>query len=227
MTQQQTLSKILIFGGTFCPPHQAHIALAKAAFSHGHFDQMIFVPCQTPVLDKTIHIAIKDRVAMLTLALQAFPQATLSLCEIERKTPSYTITTLQHFRKIYGQYTSLTLLIGMDNFFQLPRWHQWNKIFDYAHLLVVDRPGIPENFEGIYQQLLNQYATNAEKNRENKAFGTIELMNAGHFDCSSTEIRATIRQAIDNNLNTDALIAPNVRQYIIEHDLFHTENSIS
>lgn len=220
MDKHQSLQKILLFGGTFCPPHQAHIALAQHVFTYGHFDHVIFIPCKEPVLDKTVHVSVDDRVAMLRLATQSFPQSNIDLCEIQRTTPSYTVTTLTHFRQVYGNHVSLTLLMGMDNFIQLPRWYQWDQILKYAHILIVARPGVKMIFSGIHQKLMHDHTVNDMHHRDNSAFGTIELIDAGQFDLSSSEIRASIRQAIDAGENTDHWIAPAVKEYIISHQLF-------
>ncbi len=222
MDKRQSLQRILLFGGTFCPPHQAHIALAQYVFTYGHFDQMFFIPCKVPVLDKTVHVSVEDRIAMLRLATQSFTQSNIDLCEVQRTTPSYTVTTLTHFRQVYGTDVSLTLLMGMDNFIQLPRWYQWDQILKYAHILVVERPGVKPMFTQLHQKLLRDHACNNTRNRENSPFGTIELINAGQFDFSSTEIRTMLRQAIDAGKNTDHWVSPAVKEYIVSHHLFIT-----
>lgn len=220
MESNLPIRKILLVGGTFCPPHRAHIALAKTAQERYGFDEVIFIPCKSPVLDKEAHASIEDRLAMLRLAIKPFSHFSIDLCEINRSTPSYMATTLVLFRQRYGKKTSLTLLIGMDNFLQLPRWHHWETILKRCHLLVVERPSIKPVFDQILQKLLDQHGSTHIHHIGNSPYGTIELINAGRFCLSSTEIRATIKQKIQAGQNTDELIAPEVRDYIEKHQLF-------
>lgn len=220
MDKHQSIKKILLFGGTFCPPHVAHIKLAQVVQSYGHFDQVIFIPCKSPVLDKTTQVAAEHRVAMLRLALQSFATAHIDLCEIQRTSPSYTITTLAHFRQVYGPNVSITLLIGMDNFIQLPRWHQWEKILDKAHILVIERAQVKPILNATLQKLLQEHSATSSHHRDNSAFGTIEVLNAGEFDLSATKIRSTLYEAIANGQNTDHWISNDVRDYIVSHGLF-------
>lgn len=212
--------KILLFGGTFCPPHLAHTELASVAEAQYQFDNVIFIPCQSPVLDKRAHASIKDRVAMLALAIEPFKNFTMDLCEIYRSTPSYMVTTLAYFRQRHGPLASLTLMIGMDNFLQLPRWHQWQNILSDCHLLVVDRPNFKPIFEPTLKKLLHDHPCTPAHNLNNSPHGTITLMDAGQYDVSSTQIRSVIRQKILLGSNTDDMICREVRDYIEEHHLF-------
>ncbi|MDP3560791.1 MAG: nicotinate (nicotinamide) nucleotide adenylyltransferase [Legionellaceae bacterium] len=214
------MKKILIVGGTFCPPHQAHMAIITAVQNHFAFDQVIFVPCKEPVLDKAAGTSVTHRIAMLRLALKPFSNFILDLCEIERDTPSYMITTLLHFRKKLGEAVSITLFMGMDNFLQFPRWHHWQDILTLSHLLVVNRANITADLSPVLQTLLANHKPTPDNNLSNKTVGTIELFDAGHYDISSTYIRSMIQHAIKNKLPTDKLITSTVRDYIDKHKLF-------
>jgi nicotinate-nucleotide adenylyltransferase len=187
---------------------------------HYHFDEVIFVPCKSPVLDKTCDVSIKDRLAMLSLALRPFTHFKIDLCEINRDTPSFMVTTLAYFRQHYGDHVSLTLLIGMDNFLQLPRWYQWETILQRCHMLVVDRPGVKPVFNRVLKTLLSTHQSTSEHHLSNSPYGTITFMHAGAFDISSTAIRSVIKQMIRSSSNTDKLISPQVRNYIERHKLF-------
>ncbi len=212
--------QILLVGGTFCPPHRAHMELAKKAQERYGFDDVIFIPCKSPVLDKKAHASVEDRLAMLRLAIEPFQHFSIDLCEINRSTPSYMATTLAFFRERYGEQSSLTLLIGMDNFLQLPRWHDWESILKRCHLLVADRPPIQAIFNQTLKKLLQKHQANTIQHIGNSAFGTITFMHEGQYHISSTDIRENIKERIQNKENTDDLISPAVRDYIEKHNLF-------
>jgi len=220
MPHSHTLSKLLIVGGTFCPPHQAHLAIVSAVTKHFAFDNVMFVPCKEPVIDKIAATPVSHRIAMLRLALKPYPNFTIDLCEIDRDSPSYMVTTLADFRQRFGDQVSITLLIGMDNFLQLPRWHRWEDLLTLCHLLVVDRAGIPRELSPTLRTFLAKHHATTTHNLSTTPYGTIEQYDAGQYDISSTAIRAMIQAAIMSGANTDAIIAPEVREYIKEHQLF-------
>ena len=78
---------------------------------------------------------------MLELALIEFPQLSLDRREIERGGKSYTVDTLADLRTEMRA-RPLALLAGADAFLGLPSWHQWEALFDLAHVVVIPRPGV-------------------------------------------------------------------------------------
>ena len=211
---------VLIVGGTFCPPHLAHIAIVVAVVKRFHFDRVLFVPCKIPLLNKTAMASTTHRIAMLKLALLSYHNFKIDLCEIERSTPSYMVTTLRDYRQKFGKDASITLLIGMDSFIQLPKWHEWNQILTLCHLLVVDRPGIEDKIPPELETLISTHKTTKKLSIKTTAYGSIYQFDAGHYDISSTMIRKIIQNDIKKEANTDTLISPQVREYIIKHNLF-------
>ena len=75
-----TKEKICLFGGTFDPPHIGHLLVAQTIFEAEKFDKIVFIPTfKTPDKDNVTNI--KDRLAMLTMAVTSNPN--FEICDIE------------------------------------------------------------------------------------------------------------------------------------------------
>ena len=145
------LDNILIYGGSFDPPHFGHINTALAVQNHVQFERVIYLPCKSPVLKKPATTSCEQRIQMLKLALEAHPEFEIDLRETLHTTPSYMVNTLHSFRDEMGENMSITILLGMDAFLQLPQWHTWHKLLELSHLLVIKRAQIDE--ETMSEQL--------------------------------------------------------------------------
>ena len=132
--------RIGILGGSFDPVHQGHLKLAQAAVSELNLNKVIFVPAnQNPL--KRAPSRSQSRVRALRSAVKkTSPRFSVSLCELGRKGPSYTVDTLSHFKKRYPKDT-LYFLSGADTIKQLPRWKSFDKIQKLARFVVMSRPG--------------------------------------------------------------------------------------
>lgn len=134
--------RIGIFGGSFNPVHEGHLALAKAALSELNLDRVIFVPSyKTPLKKKESLWPVEHRVRHLKRALRRIPFFSISLCEIQRKTESFTVDTLRFFKAKFGKKTALYFLTGADNLKTLARWKSVDRIFKLCRFVVMTRPG--------------------------------------------------------------------------------------
>ena len=130
-----------IFGGTFNPIHCGHLINCEFVRSSAGLDRVIFVPAGTPVHKPDLNIeSAEDRCNMISLAIENNPDFSLSRIEIERSTESYTIYTLDAFRKTYPE-DELFLIIGSDSFNELDTWKDYEKIIRSVSLIVMTRPG--------------------------------------------------------------------------------------
>lgn len=139
------IKPIGILGGTFDPIHCGHLRLALEIYQQFNWQQIRFIPCQQPVLEKTAQATAEQRMTMLQLAMASQPGFLVDDRELQRDTPSYTIDTLLSLRAELKE-TPLCLMIGSDTLADLPRWHRWQELIQLAHIVVVPRPGygLPE-----------------------------------------------------------------------------------
>lgn len=126
-----------IFGGTFNPVHNAHLRMALHVYYALRLRRVHMIPCAQPVHRETPLCSAEQRFEMLRLGLLAFPFLIPDRTEIDRAGPSYTIDTLEYFARI--QTETVCLIIGYDQFCDLHHWHEWRRLGDYAHIVVLRR----------------------------------------------------------------------------------------
>ena len=83
------------------------------------------------------------RLEMVRLALHSHHEFIVDVREVYRTDPCYTVDTLTSLRDELGTEQPLCLLLGSDAFLQLHTWHQWQRLFELAHIVVMQRPGRP------------------------------------------------------------------------------------
>lgn len=211
------LHNILIYGGSFDPPHFGHIKTVLAVQNQVQFERVIFLPCKTPVLKKATTASCDQRIQMLKLALTGQLEFEIDPREIQRDTPSYMVDTLQSFRDELGENISITLLLGMDAFLQLPQWHAWHKLLELSHLLVmkrahVDNKIMPEQLKS----LLNKHEIYNETELAKQSRGKIYQYNAGEYSISSSDLRGKIKSGED----VQSYLPELVYQYINENKIY-------
>ncbi len=138
-----------LFGGTFDPVHRGHLALARAAMERCKLHRIYFVPANIPPhKQKQSHTAFVHRFAMLALATaneKAFVPSLLEAPEDpesrRKEKPNYTIDTVRRLKQSLKRSDQLFLLIGMDAFADITKWHETEALFRECKFIVAGRPG--------------------------------------------------------------------------------------
>ncbi|RSL31547.1 nicotinate-nucleotide adenylyltransferase [Salibacterium salarium] len=134
-------TKIGLFGGTFDPPHNAHLMIAQEALTVLNLDEIWFIPVYSPPHKTREYMAHPDeRLQMTQKAIADNPQFQVSTMELERKGPSYTLETVDSLKEAYPQ-TSFYFIIGGDMAEQLHLWKDIEKLKELVTFAVIDRPG--------------------------------------------------------------------------------------
>jgi len=189
------MSRLGILGGTFDPPHNGHLALARSSLEFLKLDKVIFVP--TAINPHKQHLKItgpKFRLEMLKLAIGDNDMFEVSDMEINRAGLSYTCDTVREFKKIY-QEADFHLIIGGDNISDIEIWKNPEDIFTIAKVAAAMRPQSP--------------ASGKYKDR-------IIIIEMRPIDISST----TIREYVKHGRSIKKLVPAKVEQYIIENGLY-------
>ena len=153
------------------------------------------------------------RLQMLQLAIADVPGLQIDRRELERDGPSYMVDTLQSLRQELGDSRSLLLFIGADAFAGLQSWHQYQRLFDYAHIVVMTRPGVelPPLAADIQQRLLKD-----AQGLQAKPVGGLFFQAVTLLDISATQIR----QIIATGRNPQFLLPAPVLAFINQHSLY-------
>jgi nicotinate-nucleotide adenylyltransferase len=145
-----------LFGGTFDPIHRGHLALARAASERCELSRILFVPANVPPHKQTQPLsAFSHRYAMIALATADEKDFSPSLLEApedfdsvspgkekaRRSNPNYTIDTVKRLKQSFKKADRLFLLIGIDAFEEIAKWHQAEALFRECEFVVASRPG--------------------------------------------------------------------------------------
>jgi nicotinate-nucleotide adenylyltransferase len=139
-------TRIGIFGGTFDPPHDGHVAAARAVTEQLGLDRLLLVVANDP-WQKSGQRSVSpaaDRYALTELLAEEIPGAEASRLEMERGGPSYSVDTAEEIlAEAGGQPTELFLVIGADLVPELHSWHRSADLRRLVTLAVVSRPTGP------------------------------------------------------------------------------------
>lgn len=203
MSVQRT---ILIYGGTFDPPHLAHVQLPDLVRTEVEADEVIYLPAGIPPHKQDLKITpAHHRIAMLELALLECPWAVIDARETreDRPQPSYTVTTLEQLRSETRPSDRIRLLIGSDQAALFETWRDPERIEEIAEPLVMIRPPLtPESFLVSLPE-------------DQRSRWRPRLVTIPPRDVSSTQIREAVR----NGQEPDHL-DPRVLAYIRENGLY-------
>ena len=131
-----------IFGGTFDPIHNAHLALARAARDTHQLDRIIFIPAaQPPHKHDRPRASGPHRLKMIQLAIHDEPVFLASDIELTRSGPSYTLLTIRQVRRMIGPLEELYLIVGGDMLADIPNWWRAGDIVRETRIIPTARPG--------------------------------------------------------------------------------------
>ena len=150
--------RIGVYGGTFDPIHNTHLAVARAALREARLDRVIFVVAATPPhKGGEVHADAESRYDMVLAAIADEPGMEASRIELDRDGFSYTVDTLETLHVAHPGATFF-LITGYDMFLDIPKWRQSKRLLTLARILTVRRPGfarpVPAALEGYYDVLL-------------------------------------------------------------------------
>lgn len=195
--------KIGLMGGTFDPPHKAHIIMAKAALNKFSLDKVIFMTGGNPPHKRT-NTDAKIRNHMMKLAISGYDDFEICDYEIKKEGYSYTSDTLQYLKETNPD-DSFYFIIGGDSLRDIFTWHEPYKILTSCTILVYSRDGYP---------------TREEVREFNKNYNSdVRLLDGVEEDISSTDIRDMIEDGIDASKYLDC----EVWEYIKRNNLYPKE----
>lgn len=205
-------------GGAFDPVHIGHLRGAMAVRDCLDLERVNFVPAAQSPLKDAASLSAAHRLAMLRLAVAAVPGLEVDPLELERPGPSYTIDTLESLRLTYGAERTLVWIVGSDTLATLPLWSKWQRLLDFAHLVVMDRPGALPPVDEVSNWMAHHAVDHAAL-LSRPAGGVISLQQP-LLDIASTDIRAMISAGHDPRF----LLPDAVMEYIAQHGLFGFDN---
>jgi len=180
--QLQPRRRIGLLGGTFDPIHLGHLIIASEIFHRMKLYEIRFIVAPRPPHKNGIQASDRDRIAMVTSAIEADPRFVIDLIEFERTGPSYTIDTLRSFRD-RAPHDEIFFIMGEDSLRDFPSWDSPEGIVEIARIAVATRPGVSVDLEAIFRTIPT-------------ARGRISIVATPEVAISSTAIRKRLREGV-------------------------------
>lgn len=181
--------RIAILGGTFDPIHNGHLAAAQAVAATFQVDEVHFVPAFSPPHKPTRGITSPfHRFAMVALATVSFDRFLTSTIEVDALEKRYTVETLESMQQLYPG-AELLFITGTDMYQEIETWKDYRRLFELAHLVIVNRPGFKFREDVAPFQILREQQTVSLPNRP-----TVFYLPFVEQPISSTAIRNDRRE---------------------------------
>lgn len=218
--------RIAIYGGTFDPIHNGHLGSIAELQKRLSIDRIHLIPAYMPALRDTPSATSRQRLEMLQQVAGSLAGAIVDDREIQRQGTSYTVDSLSELRNEYDQEDQLFFVLGSDAFERLDEWHQWSRLTDYAHLVVMKRPELSaqpstvsrsisqDNLE-LVLEWLEERLVDDPLELDGPA-GKVVQITLPQIDISATDIRNRVRL----KRGIEKLVPKAVSDYVTQHNLY-------
>ena len=196
--------RIGVLGGTFDPIHYGHLAAAEEARVKLNLGKVLFAVAGLPPhkLDEEV-TPVEHRVAMVRLGIASNPHFEISLVDVDRPGPSYTVDTISILQELWGQSAEFFFVMGLDSLVEVPTWHQPQRLIQLCHLVAVARPG----FEVDMSQLEDAVPGISSR---------MKIISMPEVDISSSDLQLRVKEGLPIRYQ----VPEEVERYIREHELY-------
>lgn len=210
-------SPVGVFGGTFDPIHYGHLRSALELSESLALEQLHFMPCAIPPHRELPGCSPEQRAAMVELAVAGEARLLCDSRELQRPGISFTIDSLIELRQELADDKSLSLIMGCDALLKITSWHRWEELLDWAHVIIIARPGwhLPAN--GPIAEWVKSHSLGADADITERAGGGILIKELRPLAISSTEIRVILAAG----RSARYLMPEPVLDYIYSHNLYN------
>jgi nicotinate-nucleotide adenylyltransferase len=206
-----------VFGGTFDPVHYGHLRSALELVERLELQQLRLMPCAVPPHRDVPTCSADHRAAMVELAVAGEPRLVCDSRELQRRGNSYTIDSLAELRRELGAQRSLCMVMGCDAVLELAGWHRWQELLNWAHVVVIARPGWQLPAQGVVADWLQEHRLESPGQLCGQPCGGILIEELRPLAISSTEIRNLLAAGHSARF----LLPQAVLDYIQSHSLYH------
>ncbi|SDL76231.1 nicotinate-nucleotide adenylyltransferase [Modicisalibacter muralis] len=184
-----------MLGGTFDPVHLGHLRSAVELREVLALDRVHMIPAHVPPLREAPGVCSAERLTMLEAGIGDAPGLVADGRELQRDGPSYSTDTLVTLRRDYGEQTRLVMAVGHDAFLRLSEWHAPERLFELAHVAVIDRPGHDAPLPAALESLITgREAQDAEALFARPAGGVLRIRLPSRMDISATDLRERLAE---------------------------------
>ena len=203
-TDGSALRRVGVFGGTFDPPHNAHLVAAGAAREALGLDRVLLMVAGDPWQKTALSgvTAVHHRLAMTQLLVDGNDGLVVSDLEVRRSGPSFMVDTLA---ELAAADVRLVLILGSDAAAGISTWERPEEVLELADIAVVERPGL----ESVSQLGSDLWSMAPDGHR-------VERVIIPRLDISSSDLRRRLR----GGLTVCGLVPPAVSSYAAHHGIY-------
>lgn len=205
-----------VFGGTFNPVHYGHLRSALELVECLGLEQLRLMPSAQPPHREVPACSAEHRAAMVALAVEGEPRLACDVRELQRPGESYTIESLIELRGELSAEVGLCMVLGCDAVLDITQWHRWQELLEWAHIVVIARPGWTLPDTGAVAQWLSAHRVDDAQALRQKTAGCITIKELRPLAISATEIRDLLAAG----RSVRYLLPQSVLDYIHEHTLY-------
>ncbi len=214
--------RIGLMGGTFDPVHYGHLKPAAEVKARLELDKLWLLPNHIPPHKAKATASSEQRLTMLKLACDEFPDMDICDIELKRNAPSYSVATLEALQQAFPG-AEFQFIMGTDSLLSLPSWHQWQRLFSLCNLVVCQRPDwhLPKDAEiqtELAQRGCSVTQALAARDKGQHQSGKIISLPVEPQPFSSTAIRRAIAAGDINACR--AAMPKAVLEYIVANRLY-------
>jgi nicotinate-nucleotide adenylyltransferase len=209
-------SLVGVFGGTFNPVHYGHLRSALELVEKLKLEQLSLLPSALPPHRDAPNCSAERRAEMVHLAVSGESRLVCDAREMQRPGKSYTIDSLIELRGELGAQQSLCMVLGCDAVQDIAMWHRWQELLDWAHIVIITRPGWQLPRTGQVAQWLKTHQLESSALLRQRPFGGIIVEELRPLAISSTEIR----DLLASGRSARYLLPQPVLDYIQTHKLY-------
>jgi nicotinate-nucleotide adenylyltransferase len=219
--------RVALYGGTFDPVHDGHLAVARSLLALLALDEVLFIPAHAaPHKRRLPQTPAWHRYAMLALATADDARLRVSTVELDAPERPYTVETIARLQSEYGERARLFFVMGADSWAEIATWREWERLLTMCDHVVVTRPGYELNFDHVPSTIRARLVDLRGVDGDRAARTISERIEPGIFlsDAVSEDISAThVRRQAARGRVADGAKLPvprGVADYIEKYGLY-------
>ncbi len=190
------MRRIAFYGGSFDPPHNGHLAIARGLLERFELDEFVFIPAfHAPHKVRLTPTSAYDRYAMLCLITANEPNISVSKMEINVPERPYSVETLSRINEEMPD-DEIFFVMGADSWMDIRTWREWEDVLTMTNIIVVTRPGVDIGFEHVTDDIRQRIIDLRNSANPHSAIHipqSIYVTDAVEMNISATAIRQKIR----------------------------------
>jgi len=200
-----------IFGGTFDPIHFGHLRTGFELSQRLQLHELRWIPSGRPGHRDAPLASPAMRLAMVRAAIEGQSGFVADDREVKRERTTFTIDTLEELRGEFPEHP-LCLILGMDAFLGLPKWHRAMELLSFCHIVVAHRPGWSLPATGPLAELVAASGVSEMAPLHTALSGRVYVHAVTQLEIASSELRAILISGGDPRF----LVPEPVRGIILE-----------